>query len=184
MAILRDKRKLAALNKEIVRNFLGATWHKTQLFPDHKTTSLKFQRKLRVESKKLSQELSRMENRILGALSCLDDFLMNPLVQGHSGDVPERIWLKPGNEWGQLTEWSSSWSRHLSEPDYTQLWPRRWPRQLPKLLTVFCFSIFFDHVLFFPNFAIFKSSYQSPPKRNVNQYQPHYIVSWTGAFIC
>ena len=36
-------------------------------------------------SKKLSQEFSRTEKRILGALSRLDDFLMNPLIQGHSG---------------------------------------------------------------------------------------------------
>ena len=40
-------------------------------------------------TKKLSQEFSRMENRILGALARLDDFLMNPLIQGHSGTAPE-----------------------------------------------------------------------------------------------
>ena len=41
-------------------------------------------------TKKLSQEFSRTENRILGALAGLDDFLMNPLLQGHSGTTPER----------------------------------------------------------------------------------------------
>ena len=40
-------------------------------------------------TKKLSQEFSRTENRILGTLSLLDDFLMNPLIQGHSGTAPE-----------------------------------------------------------------------------------------------
>ena len=40
-------------------------------------------------TKKLSQEFSRTENRILGALARLDNFLMNPLLQGHSGIVPE-----------------------------------------------------------------------------------------------
>ena len=40
-------------------------------------------------TKKLSQEFSRTENRILGALAGLDDFLMNPLLQGHSGTTPE-----------------------------------------------------------------------------------------------
>ena len=39
--------------------------------------------------KKLSQESSRTENRILGAVSHLDDFLMNPLIQGQSGTTPE-----------------------------------------------------------------------------------------------
>ena len=37
----------------------------------------------------LWQEFSRTENRILGALARLDDFLMNPLFQGHSGTTPE-----------------------------------------------------------------------------------------------
>ena len=40
-------------------------------------------------TKKLSQEFSRTENRIVGALARLDDFLMNPLIQGHSGTAPE-----------------------------------------------------------------------------------------------
>ena len=40
-------------------------------------------------AKKLSQELSRTENRILGALSRLDDFLMNPLIQDHFGTCAE-----------------------------------------------------------------------------------------------
>ena len=40
-------------------------------------------------TKKLSQELCRTENRILGALARLDDFLMNPLLQGYSGTTPE-----------------------------------------------------------------------------------------------
>ena len=30
-----------------------------------------------------------MENRILGALSRLDEFLMKPLIQGYSGTAPE-----------------------------------------------------------------------------------------------
>ena len=40
-------------------------------------------------TKKLSREFSRTENRILGALARLDDFLMNPLLQGHSETTPE-----------------------------------------------------------------------------------------------
>ena len=40
-------------------------------------------------TKKLSQEFSRRETWILGALSRLDDFVMNPLIQGHSGTAPE-----------------------------------------------------------------------------------------------
>ena len=33
-------------------------------------------------TKKLLQELSRTENRVLGALARSDEFLMGPLVQG------------------------------------------------------------------------------------------------------
>ena len=40
-------------------------------------------------TKRLSKEFSRTENRILGVLARLDDFLMNPLLPGHSGTTPE-----------------------------------------------------------------------------------------------
>ena len=40
-------------------------------------------------TKRLSKEFSKTENRILGALARLDDFLMNPLLPGHSGTTPE-----------------------------------------------------------------------------------------------
>ena len=40
-------------------------------------------------TKWLSKEFSRTENRILGALARLDDFLMNPLLPGGSGTTPE-----------------------------------------------------------------------------------------------
>ena len=75
-----------------MKNILGGIWHRTRTFPDHKkTTQLTFLRKLREDSQrsKLSQEFSRTENRILGALARLDDFLMNLLIQGPSGTAPE-----------------------------------------------------------------------------------------------
>ena len=40
-------------------------------------------------TKRSSKEFSRTESRILGALARLDDFLINPLLQGHSGTTPE-----------------------------------------------------------------------------------------------
>ena len=40
-------------------------------------------------TKRLSKEFSRTENCILGALARLDNFLMNPLLQGRSGTTPE-----------------------------------------------------------------------------------------------
>ena len=41
---------------------------------------------------KLSQEFSRTESRILGALSTLDEFLLNPLERTWSGNVPGTSW--------------------------------------------------------------------------------------------
>ena len=43
-------------------------------------------------TKKLSQEFRRTKSRILGALARPDYFLMNPLIQGHSGAAPETSW--------------------------------------------------------------------------------------------
>ena len=87
----RNKRKLTALNKEnceeIPRCNLAqnSTFRRSQ--EDFLTqVSEEIERKV---TKKLSQEFSRTENRILGALARLDDFLMNPLLQGHSGTTPE-----------------------------------------------------------------------------------------------
>ena len=51
-------------------------------------------------TKKLSQEFSRTESRILGALSRLDDFLQNPLVRGHSGTTPEKSRVTLGAKQG------------------------------------------------------------------------------------
>ena len=69
---------------------LGVTWHKTQVFPDLEdyTTQVSKEIEGRV-TKRLSMDLSRSESRILGALSRLDEFLLNPLIQGDSGSPPE-----------------------------------------------------------------------------------------------
>ena len=87
----RNKRKLAALNKENCeehpRSNLAQNSNVPRLQGDY-ITQVSEEIEGRV-TKKLSQEFSRTENRILGALARLDDFLMNPLIQGHSGTAPE-----------------------------------------------------------------------------------------------
>ena len=127
----RNKRKLAALNKENCEEHprsnlaQNSSAHRSQ---EDYMTQVSEEIEGRV-TKRLSKEFSRTENRILGALAGLDDFLMNPLLPGHSGDIPERVKHKPGNERGRLPEWSSSWSGPLPRSDDTKLWPRRRPRQ-------------------------------------------------------
>ena len=87
----RNKRKLAALNKENCeehpRSNLASNSNVPRSQEDYITqSSEKIEGRV---TKKMSQEFSRTENRILGALARLDDFLMNPLLQGHSGTTSE-----------------------------------------------------------------------------------------------
>ena len=87
----RNKRKPATLNKENCeehpRNNLVQNSNVPRSQEDY-ITQVSEEIEGRV-TKKLSQEFSRTENRILGALARLDDFLMNPLLQGYSGTTPE-----------------------------------------------------------------------------------------------
>ena len=84
-------------------------------------------------TKKLSQELSRTKKpqfrRAIPSWRLSQEPAKSGPLPNRSGDVPECIWQKPGNAWGPSPKWSSSWSRYLSELDYTQPRPRRWPRQ-------------------------------------------------------
>ena len=87
----RHKRKLAALNKdnceEHSRSNLAQNSNVSRSQEDS-LTQVSEEIEGRV-TKRLSQEFSRSENRILGAVARLDDFLMNPLLQGRSGTIPE-----------------------------------------------------------------------------------------------
>ena len=86
-----NKKKLAALNKELCeehpRNILAQNSNVPRSQEEYITqVSEEIEGRVR---KKLSKEFSRTENRILGALARLDDFLMNQLLQGDSGTTPE-----------------------------------------------------------------------------------------------
>ena len=87
----RNKKKLAALNKENCeehpRSNLAQTSNAPRSQEDYITeVSEKIEGRV---TKRLSKECSRTENRILDALARLDNFLMNPLLQGHSATTPE-----------------------------------------------------------------------------------------------
>ena len=86
----RNKRKLAALSKENCEEHPRSNLAQNSNVPGSQEDYIT-QGSEEIEgriTKKSSQEFSRTENRILGALAQLDDFLMNPLVQGHSGFAP------------------------------------------------------------------------------------------------
>ena len=87
----RNKRKLAALNKENCEEHPRINLAQNSSAPrsqEDYITQVSEEIEGRV-TKRLSKEFSRTENRILGALARLDDFLMNPLPPGGSGTTPE-----------------------------------------------------------------------------------------------
>ena len=90
MATLRKKRKLAAVSRETPENNRN-NQPQNALDPE---TDQKYISQLSEEiewrvTKKLLKEFSRTESRILGALSKLDEFLLNPQVRTCSVAVPE-----------------------------------------------------------------------------------------------
>ena len=90
MATLRNKRKLAAVTRETQEENPGNGQSRNTSVPrinEEYITRLSEQIEGRV-TKKLSQEFSRTESRILGALSKLDEFLSNQQIQTHSKTVP------------------------------------------------------------------------------------------------
>ena len=89
MATLRDKRKLAAMAKETQKNPRN---HQSQnsaapgIAEDY-AAQVSEEIKWRV-TKKVSKEFSKTESCILGALSKLDEFLLNPQIRTFSGTTP------------------------------------------------------------------------------------------------
>ena len=91
MATLRNKRKLAAVTRktqeENPRNGQSRNTSVPRINEEY-ITQVSEEIESRV-SKKLSQEYSRTESRILGALTKLDEFLSNQQIHTHFGTVPE-----------------------------------------------------------------------------------------------
>ena len=89
MATLRNKRKLAALSRNTQESARNGQSQNTFIpgMTEGYITQVSEEIEGRV-TRKLSQEFSWMESRILGALSKLDEFLPNPQVRTCSGTVP------------------------------------------------------------------------------------------------
>ena len=89
MATLRNKKKFAAVSREIPENTKNSQSQNT-LDPGMareyiSQVSEEIERRV---TQKLSKEFSRTESRISGALSKLDEFLLNPQLQTCSVTVP------------------------------------------------------------------------------------------------
>ena len=82
MATLRNKRKLAAVSRETPESNRGSRGRNVldpELTQDY-ISQVSEEIEGRV-TKKLSKEFNKTESRILGALSKLDEFLLNPQVR-------------------------------------------------------------------------------------------------------
>ena len=89
MATLRNRRKLAAVSRGTPENTRNN--HSQNTLDPEMAQEYISQVSEEIEGrviKKLSKELSRRESRILGALSKLDEFLLNPQVRTCSVAVP------------------------------------------------------------------------------------------------
>ena len=89
MATLRNKRKLAAVSRETPESTRSG--RAPNALDPELTQEYIFQVSEEIEgrvTKKLSKEFSRTESRILGALSKLDEFLLNPQVRTCSVVAP------------------------------------------------------------------------------------------------
>ena len=116
METQRNKRKLATLNKENCEEHPRSKTHKTQMLAQNTNvprsqgdyiTQVSAEIDGRV-TKKLSKVFSRTESRILGALSQLNEFFRNPLIQGHSGSAPETYQNAYGTNQGTNEDYSPS----------------------------------------------------------------------------
>ena len=90
MATLRNKRKLAAVTRETQEENPRNRQSRNTSVPrinEEDITQVFEEFEGRV-SKKLSQEFSRTESRILGALTKLDEFLSNQQIHTHFETVP------------------------------------------------------------------------------------------------
>ena len=134
METLRNVRNLAALNQENCdENPTGNLPQNTSVAKsqDDYKTQVSEAVGSRI-TKKMSKDFSRTEGRNLGSLSRLDEFLLNPLLQGHSGSAPESCRNAPNIN--QVTnEDDSKVDSHpetrVSQSQTTHVWPTRLLRQ-------------------------------------------------------
>ena len=129
MTTLRNKRKLAAVSREapeVTRSSRAQSLLDPDLTQDY-ISQVSEEIEGRV-TKKLSKDFNRTESRILGALSKLDEFLLNPQVRICSVDVPGTSRYNtsetrattgdhPSDHLGPEVGWSSHNSGHLNSPE-------------------------------------------------------------------
>ena len=144
MATLRIKRILSAVSRETpegTRSSGAQNVLDPELFQDY-ISQVSEEIEGRV-TKKLSKEFSRTESRTLGALSKLDEFLMNPQVRTCSVAVPGTFRNKNSENWETTGDRSSDdpcpevryfshHSGHLNSPEAETYRHKYWSERLVK----------------------------------------------------
>ena len=137
MATLRNKRKLAAVSRETpgsTRNSRGQNTLDAESTQDY-MSQVSEEIEGRV-TKKVSKDFSRTESRILGALSKLDELLLNPQVRPCSAAVPgtsrnnisenrETTGDRSSDDPCPEVRYSSHYSDHLNSPE-AENYPHRY----------------------------------------------------------
>ena len=181
MATLRNKRKLEAVSRETPE---GTRSSRAQNVLDPELTKGYIsQVSEEIESrvtKKLSKEFSKTESRILGALSKLDEFLLNPQVRTCSVAVPgtsrnnnsenreitgDRSSDDPCPEVGYFSHHSG----HLNSPE-AETNPHRifFQKECLFAVTSFILSLFLRH----RNFKVTNFDFQLTLESEANQKSP------------
>ena len=95
MAKMRNKRKLAAVTKETPEEHPRNGQSRNTSVPriNEEYITQVFEGIEGTVTKQLSQEFSRTDCRILGVVSKIDNILLNPQTQTHSGTIPETLRL-------------------------------------------------------------------------------------------
>ena len=150
MATLRNKRKLAAVSRETPESTRSG---RTQNILDAELTQdyisqVSEEIEGRV-TKKLSKEFSRTDSRILGALSKLDEFLLNSQVRTCSVAVPgtsrssnlenqgtneDRPSDDPGPEFSSPLSGAET-DPHSIRKEFSRFCSSNWKRDTPKMPT-------------------------------------------------
>ena len=106
MATVRNKRKLASPNKENCEEQTRSNLEQNSNVPrsqEDYITQVPKESEGRV-TKKLSQKFSRTKGRNLGAVTRLDEFLLNPLIDNHSRTAPESSRNAYGTKQGTIED--------------------------------------------------------------------------------
>ena len=130
MATLRNKRKLSTVRRETTEEHPRSGQSRNTSVTrntDEYITQVSEDIEDRVINK-LSQEFSRTESRLLGALSKLDEFFLHPRIRTHSAAVPETFRNTDMESWEPTEHRSQNdlhpeagpsvcQSRHSTDPD-------------------------------------------------------------------